>query len=162
MVAVGALGAWSAHRYRLPGGVLVWALVPVAVVSLVAPDAQPFDRHAMQVAQIAIGTVVGAGVRRRSLVAVRRAIVPVAATIALVLLAAAATGVALWRAAGMAPLTALLASIPGSASDIVAVALELGADAGIVAGFQLVRQVAVLTVVGTALGRLAGGPDATS
>jgi uncharacterized protein len=146
---VGGTAGFLAHHYRIPGGAIVAAMLSVAALHLVVPELVELDGGFRVVAQIMIGIVVGAGLRREPFRIIRGALGPVLVVVFGILLAAALSGVALYQLTGLALPSALLATVPGGAGDVTAAALELEQDAAIVASFHLIRQLAIFVVVAT-------------
>jgi membrane AbrB-like protein len=144
-------GALLARAVRLPGGVLLGALLAAASVQMLV-EPGPLPSWLRLVAQLAIGAVLGARLHAGSLRDVRRWAGPFAIALVAVLAAAAAGAALLVTTTGMAWSVALLSVLPGGAADAVALALVAGeAAAPTVAGIHLTRQVLVLVVVGGGL-----------
>ena len=150
----GTVAGYLFHRFRLPGGSMVGAILAVGALHVAVSVMAPVDRDVRMIAQIMIGIVIGAGIRREPLQLLRRYVPQVAVLLLLVLGAAAACGVLLARVTGLDLLTTLLATVPGGAADVTAAALDLDADVPIVAAFQLVRQLTVFIVIAIVFDRV--------
>lgn len=148
LLIAAAAGAALARRARLPGGVLLGALLGAAVVQLVASP-PPLPTPVRVAAQILIGAAVGVRLRPVVLADVRRWLPAFLLALGLLLAAAAGAAALLVTAAELPPRTAVLAVLPGGAADITALLAAEGADAPVVAAVHLTRQLLVLVVVGT-------------
>ena len=157
-LSVGFLAGVLAHRFRLPGGAIVASLLTVGALHLLVSELSPLGQGYRVGAQIMIGIVIGATLKREPFRTLRRALVPVSITVVLILVAAALGGFALHHITGLSLFSALLATVPGGAGDVTAAALALDQDAAIVAGFHLIRQLAIFVVVATVFQFVFGEP----
>lgn len=141
-VAAGA-GGGGLHALGVPGGMLVGAMAAVALVGLLG---YPTFRHpaAKPVAQILVGTGIGATISRDSVGLVVTMAVPMLITVVALLLFGAVFGLWLARTTSLDRRTALTATMPGGMVEMVMIADELGADVAVVAGIHLMRIVSVL------------------
>lgn len=156
----GAGTGWAFHRFRVPGGALVGSLLGAGVLHALVDGLVPMPRDVRVLAQIAVGTIVGATLRKEPLQRLSAMMSRIIAILTFVLAAAAASALALHFVTPFDIPTLLLATVPGGAADVTAAALDLDGNAAIVAAFQLIRQMTVFVVVGTLFQRLTGrSPD---
>jgi uncharacterized protein len=155
----GTVAGYLFHRWRLPGGAMVGAILAVGTLHVSVPMLEPVARDARIVAQIMIGIVIGASIRKEPLLLLRRYIPHIALVLVVVLGAAVASGLLLAAHAGFDLLTALLATVPGGSADVTAAALDLNSDVAIVAAFQLVRQLTIFLVIALFFGKALGRGD---
>lgn len=137
----------AAERFRLPGGALTWALVAVGALYLWQPGLEALPSAVRVIAQILIAIVIGSGVSRAPFRMLRTIARPARIAVGGILGAAVFAGVALGWMTDLPTFSAFLAVVPGGASDVTAVALELDQDVAIVAGFQMVRQLTIFGIV---------------
>lgn len=154
----GITTGWAFHRFRIPGGALVGSLLGAGMLHAFVDGLAPMPRDVRVIAQIAVGTIVGATLRREPLQRLASAMPKILGIVLFVLLSAAGAAVALLFVTPFDLTTLLLATVPGGAADVTAAALDLNGNAAIVAAFQLIRQMTVFIVVGTLFQRVTGRP----
>ena len=155
---VGTAGAVLGHRTKMPGGILIGAMLTTALWSLAAPDSQPLPDGFRSVGLVLLGIHIGSLLDRRVLARIRR-VLPVAAGTILVLIAVSAgLGWALysWSGEGISAVTVVLGIMPGGASGLGAIAYDLGAEAPLVTSMHTVRMIIVLGALPLVLRWLAG------
>lgn len=157
-LAVGGGAGSVAALLRAPGGAITWSLLAVAVLHLGFPALEPLDQGFRIAAQIMIGTVIGSSLHREPFGLMRTILWPVVVTVAGILTAALAAGLVLSTLSDLSLFSALLAVVPGGATDVTAVALELDQDVAVVAGFQMLRQLAIFGVVAAVFQWIFRGP----
>ena len=146
-LAVSALAGAAAARWKLPGGVIVWALLASAALHISVADLAPVPSAFRTAAQILIGVAIGTTITRsplRALYAVRG---PLALCMTLLLAGCVTAGLLLAQLTPLGPPTAVFALAPGGASDMAVASLYFELDAALVAGFQVVRQLFVFLVM---------------
>ena len=159
-LAVGTTVGLLFHRYRIPGGVMVGAIVSVGALFVAWEALEPLPRDLRVVAQIAVGTIVGAAIRReplQKLAASLWKIVPISIAI---ILGAVGCGLILTQLTSHDVQTMLLATVPGGAADVTAAALDLNGEVAVVAAFQLLRQLIIFLVIALIFGRPTRGETA--
>ncbi|MGQ9493765.1 MAG: AbrB family transcriptional regulator [Anaerolineae bacterium] len=138
-LAIGLAGALAADRLDIPAGLLIGAMVAVAIVKLAGFDLGKVPLIYDEGGKILLGTVIGATFNRRVLLQLG-ALLPsaIAATLAMI-----ATGLILgWLLSELTRLdlaTGLFSLTPGGIAEMIAVAQEIGAHATIVATLQFLR-----------------------
>ncbi len=140
-LALGCAGAagWGGSRLGLPSA---WFLGPMAGVALLSGTglvAASEPQVLLAVAQIALGLSLGARLKRDTVRRLPRALTAGAAL--MVVHAVVMGGLALTLAllAGAAPITMVLGLATGGSAEMVLTARAVGADAAIVAAYQLSR-----------------------
>ncbi len=141
-LATATVGGLVAERLRIPGGLILGAMLGSAR-PVVPGQAAPLPPGLRTAAFIVIGAAIGVGITRGALVSLGPVLVPAALAGVLVIVAGLAIAYLL-RALGMAPPGDVLATSPGALSVMSAVAVEQGTGAVEVALFHLVRVVMVL------------------
>ncbi len=144
---VSAVAGATAARWRLPGGVIVWALGASAALHIAVTQLAPMPSALRTVAQILIGVAIGTTITRRPLRALYAVRWALAVCMALLLTGCVAAGLLLARLTPLDPATAVFALAPGGAGDMAVAASYFELDAALVAGFQVVRQLFVFVVV---------------
>jgi membrane AbrB-like protein len=154
-LAAAAVVASLFARWRVPGGMIVGAMLGAAAFSLATGGAEiELPRPMVGGAYVVVGTLIGAGITRETLGQLRHVAVPAVLSAALII--ACGLGIALvLRWLGLAPEGVILATSPGALSATTAVATEQGTGVP-VAVFHLVRVVLVLASLPLLL-RLSGG-----
>ena len=145
-LAVGATGGLAFVFLHIPGGAMSGSVVAVAILSIFGMAhgvSAPLRYLGMGVIGVAIGSVVGPDTFAH--IAAYPASMALMAT-CVVLMTLASTAVWVWLM-GWPRSMALLASVPGSMSYIVAVSMTMGADAARVAVVQMSRVIFLATVL---------------
>lgn len=158
-LAVGITGGFVFVKLRIPGGALLGSLLAAAVLHLQVVSLPPTPSWVQISAQIAIGTMVGASIRREPLQRLLHRAPAILTTVAMVLTLSLFAGVLLVALTPFDLSTMLLATIPGGAADITAAALDLGENAAVVGAFQIIRQTLVFGAIAVFGGRLARFKD---
>ncbi len=144
LLIVGA--AVVAQRLNLPAGGMVLALLVGTVLQSLGILVIELPPVLLTLAYAAIGWSVGLRFTRAILMHAWKALPMVLAAIAALMgLGLVLTLLLVWRA-GIAPLTAYLATSPGGADSVVVIAATSAVDAGFVMAMQLVRFLMVLLV----------------
>lgn len=154
-LTVAALVGYLFARLRVPGGMIIGAMLGAAAVSVLSGGAEvDLPRPLVLGAYAVIGTVIGAGITRDALREVRHFAAP--AVLSAVMIIAAGLVIAfVLRWLGVAPDGVILATSPGALSATTAVAADQGTGVS-VAVFHTVRVVLVLSSLPLLL-RLPGG-----
>lgn len=156
-LSVGIAGGLLFVKLRVPGGALLGSLIAAGLLHVQFTELPPTPSIVRISAQIAIGTMVGASIRREPLKRLIDRAPAILISITMVLAVALFSGVLLVALTPFDLSTMLLATIPGGAADITAAALDLGGDAAVVGAFQIIRQTLVFGAIaafGTKLARL--------
>jgi membrane AbrB-like protein len=141
------LGAWLAHRLKVPIPFLLGSICVTAVAMLVGYQAPPVPRVLMQTAQLLFGVYMGRAIALESLRQLGR-VLPYAIGGAVALVAF--SYLLSWGLTLVAPATllaAFLGTAPGGITEMCIVALTLGADVAFVLAFQLFRLFSILLVL---------------
>lgn len=162
VLAIGGTGAFLSVRFKLPGGAIMGSLLPVAAARLLLPDLLDLDDGFRVAAQILIGIAIGASLRRDPFRTLRPFLSPLTVFIIVLLGFSTASAFALVQLTGLDLATTIFFTSPGGATDMAAAALQLEADAALVAGFHLVRQLAIFIILSTVFSRAFGRSDGPS
>lgn len=142
-VLVAVAGGALLMLLRVPGGMLVGAILAVATLSLLgAPVFR--DPRAKKVAQVVVGTGIGATLTPESFSLLRTLALPILASIAALVLVGLISGLVIARTTGLDLATALTATAPGGMIEMVLVSDAVGGASSIVAGIHVMRILAVL------------------
>lgn len=133
-------------RLKVPGGMLVGALIGGALLNVLTPYGyMPYaGRFA---AQTAAGAYIGAMFDRKQLKSVPRVWKPYVVIMCFFLAANLIAGFLIWKTGACDLMTALLCCVPGGMSDTPLIAADMGADVGIVAVLQFVRMVTGIAIM---------------
>lgn len=139
-------GSWLARRLHIAGGAMVLPLLAATLVQAVW-DVQPALPPLLLLgAYAAIGWSVGLRFTRAIALHALRALPQVLLSTLALMLVGLAAGAALVWGAGVAPLSAYLATSPGGADSMVVIAATSAVDAGFVMAMQLARFLVVLAL----------------
>lgn len=143
----------SARRLKAPGGPLLWSLAAAAAATL-AFDLGPLPKAVGGAGQLMIGAIVGRELAGARLSDLRRYALPLLAGLLTLVVVSLVGGFVLAEMTPLSPRAALLATLPGGATDAVAFANETGSEGATVAVVHLTRQLLVVLVAAAALRRM--------
>lgn len=138
-LACALLAGWGGSRLGLPSAWFLGPMASVAVLSGAGLVAASEPQGLLAVAQVALGLSLGARLKRETVRRLPRALTAGAALMLVhaALMAGLAVGLALL--AGAEPVTLVLGLATGGSAEMVLTARAVGADAAIVAAYQLTR-----------------------
>lgn len=148
LVGLAALGIAGFRRLGTPNPFVLGALATTMAVTLAGVELSALPKWASNAAQLFIGVSLGTRFTPEFVHAAPRWLGTVAAgTLGLIVLAAGfAWGVS--QVVGLHPATLLLATAPGGIAEMAITAKVLQLGVPVVTAFQVVRYVAVLTLIG--------------
>lgn len=136
----GALAAgWGGSRLGLPSAWFLGPMIGVALLSGTGLVAASEPQGLLAVAQIALGLSLGARLKRDTVRRLPRALTAGAALMLLHAIIMGGLAVSLALLAGAEPITMVLGLATGGSAEMVLTARAVGADAAIVAVYQLSR-----------------------
>lgn len=139
-VAAALLGGLLLLRLKVPGGMLVGAIVAVVGLNLITGQAYILPQSRV-VAQVLTGAYIGCMVTREDLRLLPKMVRPFGVVMAAFFLLNLAMGFLIWSMTDLDLLTSLFCAAPGGMTDTPLVALDMGAQAPIVAVMQFVRMI---------------------
>lgn len=139
-IGAAAGGGLLLMKLRVPGGMLVGAIVGVVALNLATGQAYIYPQTRV-LAQVLTGAYIGCLVTREDLRRLPGVIRPYLAVMATFLALNLAVGFFIWRFTDLDLLTALFCAAPGGMTDTPLIAMDMGADASMVAVMQFVRMV---------------------
>ena len=135
---IGSLGGVLLFRLHIPSGMMVGAVVAVAIFSLTTGQAYvPYEFKT--VAQMIVGGYVGAGIRREDIKKLPLVIKPYCLIMGIFFALNMLMGFIVYSITDMDLLTALMCTMPGGFSDSPFIAMEIGADVVKVTLMQFAR-----------------------
>ncbi|HEY3368728.1 MAG TPA: AbrB family transcriptional regulator [Symbiobacteriaceae bacterium] len=156
LVACGAFGAWAGRRLHIPSPTFLGPFFAMLIVAWTVPLHFAVPLWMYRAGMLAVGLSIGV---RFDVPTARRlgrmAVIETALVIGLIAIAIL-IGWGFHAVTGVDTMTAVLGSTPGGMDTMVASALTLGADAGLVLAMQLVRWFVVLLAGPWVTGRLIG------
>ena len=152
-LACALLGGLALQRLKVPGGMMVGAVIGASAYNIVTGQAymHPLAKTA---AQIAAGAFIGVGVKREDLKQMRALFKVALLVIAGLLVVNIVTGLLICAVSPLDPLTAFMSSAPGGLSDIPVIAADMGADASQVLVLQFVRFVLGIAIFPAVISRV--------
>lgn len=140
-LAVGTLTGLLFYKWKVPGGMMVGALVGVTVLNITTGEAD-MPSVARMAAQITAGAFIGTTVEKSDIKRLPRLAKPTLILMGGMLLLNLIMGVVIHQLSGVDWMTAFFCAVPGGMSDTPIIAAEMGAQAGAVAVAQFCRLVA--------------------
>jgi len=138
--AVGLSGGWLLSKLKVPGGMMVGAVLGAAVLN-VGFSAASMPVNARVVAQCTAGAFIGCSVKRSDLERLKFILKPAALLLSSMLALNIVLGFLIHWLSPLDLLTSLMSAVPGGMTDTPLIAADLGADAPKVAVLQFVRMV---------------------
>ena len=139
-IAVAAAGGLVLLKCKVPGGMLVGAIVSVVLLNLITDQAYIYPQ-ARVLAQVLTGAYIGCMVTKEDLERMPKVIAPYFTVMASFLALNFFVGAFICRVTDLDLMTSLFCAAPGGMTDIPLIALDMGADASMVAVMQFVRMV---------------------
>lgn len=125
-------------RMKIPGGLIVGAIIGVAILNI-GFEAASFPSMARSLAQITAGSFIGCSVGKGDLKNLPRILRPLLILIAGYLVLNVAVGLLVWRISTMDLVTSLMCCVPGGMTDIPIIAADMDANVPYVAVLQFIR-----------------------
>lgn len=147
-ILTAAAGGLFLLRCRVPGGMLVGAILGVAILNLVTEQAFLYPQ-ARVAAQALTGAYIGCMVTREDVVRLPRLLPPYLVIMVSFLVLNLAMGAFMYWVTDYDLLTCLFCTAPGGVSDTPLIAMDMGADGSVVAVMQFVRMIFGLTCLPT-------------
>jgi membrane AbrB-like protein len=148
LLAGGSAGAALGRLLRLPMWPLTGALVGAAAVHLAVGGPAALPPWCVFVAQVLVGSAVGARLGPTVLSEFRTVMVPGTVAVLVTVTVGVGLGLALWSTNGLGLVEAVFGMVPGGVGEMVAAVASLEGDSALVAGMHLVRLFLVVTVMG--------------
>lgn len=137
-MCVGALVGLVFKKCKVPGGLMIGAIVGVASLNIASGFAHmPYEGKLA--AQMISGAFIGVGISREELKSFRKLLKPLCILVVCMLILNITMGFVLYGSSDMDLLTCFFAAVPGGMSDTPIIAAEMGADGASVALLQFVR-----------------------
>ena len=149
LLAGGAAGAAVGRLVRLPMWPLTGALVGAAAVHMAMGGGVVLPGWCVFVAQVLVGSTVGARLGPTVLTEFRDVMVPGLVSVLVTVTVGIGLGVVLWMSNGLGLVEAVFGMVPGGVGEMVAAVASLDGDSALVAGMHLVRLIVVVTVMGS-------------
>ncbi|MGE0717950.1 MAG: AbrB family transcriptional regulator, partial [Alphaproteobacteria bacterium] len=157
LAACGIIGALVGVALRWPSGTLLGAMALSGVIHMLGVTASRPPFELVAIAQIGMGSAVGARFAGVELKMIGRTALHAAGVTVLMLVVAFACAAALHAVTGISTQALLLAYAPGGLAEMSLVALALGADAAFVATHHAARILVVISLAPPFFRRLGGG-----
>lgn len=138
--AVGLSGGWLLSKLKVPGGMMVGAVLGAAILN-VSFSAASMPVNARVVAQCTAGAFIGCSVKRSDLERLKYILKPATILLSSMLALNLVLGFLIHWLSPLDLLTSLMSAVPGGMTDTPLIAADLGADAPKVAVLQFVRMV---------------------
>lgn len=138
--AVGYLGGWLLSKLKVPGGMMVGAVLGAAILN-VSYGMASMPVNARVVAQCTAGAFIGCSVKRSDLERLKFIFKPAVLLLSSMLALNLTLGFLIHWLSPLDLLTSLMSAVPGGMTDTPLIAADLGADAAKVAVLQFVRMV---------------------
>ncbi len=147
LVAGGTAGALAARFLRVPMWPLTGALLGAGAVHLAIGNHAALPAWSVFVAQVLVGSAVGARLGPGVLGEFRQLATPGLLVVGVTVGAGVALGLALWSTHQVGLVEAVFGMVPGGVGEMVAAVASIDGDSALVAGMHLIRIVIVVTVI---------------
>lgn len=139
-LAVGTAFGIGAAKLKIPGGLLVGAIVGAAMLNILFSNAY-MPKDTKLYVQIIAGAFIGCIMEKSDLKRIPHIIKPASIMLISFLILNLTVGFLIWKISPLDLITSLMAVVPGGISDTPIIAADMGADAPKVAVMQIVRQI---------------------
>ncbi len=137
-VGAATLGGLALKKGKVPGGMLVGAILGAAALNLITQEAFIYPQTRV-VAQTLTGAYIGCMVTREDVRALPKLIRPYLTVMVSLLILNLCMGALIYYTTDFDLLTCLFCASPGGVSDTPLIAMDMGADGSMVAVMQFVR-----------------------
>lgn len=137
-IAMAAATGLLLMKLKVPGGMLVGAIIGAAALNLATQKAFIYP-EARVVAQSLTGAYIGCMVSRKDILHLPKLIRPYLVVMTSLLILNLSVGAVIYRVTDFDLLTCLFCAAPGGISDTPLIAMDMGADSSVVAVMQFVR-----------------------
>ena len=144
-LAIGCVAGYIFYKLKIPGGMMVGALVGAVVLNLTT-DLAVMPSAARVAAQITAGGFVGASVEKRDVMRIPHLAKPALILLGGMLLVNMTMGIVIHYTSNEDWLTAFMCAVPGGMSDTPIIAAEMGANGAAVVLMQFCRLVSGIGV----------------
>ena len=152
LIVGGTLGALLGRVLHLPLWPLTGALVGAGSVQLFVGNHAPFPAWTLFIAQVLVGSTVGARLGPTVLQEFRLVVVPGVVAVVATVVAGIGLGLAVWSLFPVGRVEAVFGMVPGGVGEMVSAVASLGGDSALVAGMHIIRLLVVVTVMGALVG----------
>ncbi|GLC29889.1 AbrB family transcriptional regulator [Clostridium omnivorum] len=142
---IGLIGGLIALRFKVPAGAMVGSMLIVAIFNVITGKAY-MPQDVKVITQMAAGAFIGAGIRYKDVMDLRKMIKPAILMVASMITLDTFMGYIMYNITGIDLVTSLFACAPGGIVDMSIISGDLGADSSKVALLQLVRLMSVMTL----------------
>ena len=139
LLACGGFGAGVAHLTRLPMWPITGGVVGAAIPSVWLFGEVTLPSQLSFVAQVIVGTALGASVLPGFFALLRRLFMPTIVVVIVIVGVGVSAGTALGGLGVLEAEVAYLGMLPGGVGELVAASQSIGADSALVAGIHLTR-----------------------
>ena len=139
LAAIGVLGAVVFRFCRVPNPNFLGPLTLTAALAVSGFAPLPYPGFVLALAQIVLGTWLGARFRRELLGSARRLLLACAANVLLIIILSAAVAVAIAAISGIDWHTMILGAAPGGVAEMALTAKFLGQNVALITAFHLTR-----------------------
>ena len=153
---------FAAQRFSIPGGWLVASILVAVVAGLLRPEHPRVSRKALFGAQAVIGTMLGSSFRPEVLPDVVLHLPAIMGVLAVAIGLSLLAGIVMGRVSPIDQKTATLGTLPGGASAMLAMSVDVGADTRTVVLMQYLRMVLVVLSASAVAGILGGSSGQTA
>ena len=147
LVLLAVAAGYCLQVITVPGGWLLGPMVVAIAGALMRPQHVKVPSWILRMAQATLGILIASSFRISSVPVLVQSWLPIVLIVAFTLAVSLAAGIVLSRITSLDRQTAAFGTLPGGASSMVAMSLEMQADTRIVALMQYLR---MITVVATA------------
>jgi membrane AbrB-like protein len=143
-LTVGTLGGFLGAKLKMPGGVLIGAMLSVILVKLILNAHWEIPRQFGFGLQVFMGIMVGASFQPDMVKILSRVVIPVISSTLILVVTGILLSIIFTKLGILDPGTAYLGTSPGAMSALIILAFESGANATLVTCFHFFRIVFII------------------
>lgn len=144
ILAAGLLGGLAGMKMKVPGGILIGAMVAVIAVKWLGKINYSASDNFVFIVQVIVGVMVGLKYTPETAGMAHKLILPIITSTLVLVGTGLILSLAFTRVFSFDPVTSYMATSPGAMSSLIPLAAETEAEAALVAAFHFFRLVFII------------------
>lgn len=146
-LGMAAIGGWMGHKFRLPMGALLGAMISVGIWKILFNHSFEVNDTIIFIAQVLLGSMIGLSFTRFNVREFKKTFIGLVMISLAVLGIIFGLGFLLSHIANLSPKIAMIASAPGAIAEMATLANELKLDPLIIVSLHITRVVIMVSLL---------------